>query len=152
MSDPIPFDSATTRLALPLLFTAQAQKEAFHNEALARLDAFVHPCVQGEASAPPPEAVHGDCWLVGEAAAGAWSGREGSLAALQSGQWLFAEPFVGLRVFDLAAGQFALFTGTWQKAAPIEEPSGGLNVDSQARAAIGAVLSALRAAGIFPLA
>jgi hypothetical protein len=55
-----------------------------------------------------------------------------------------------MRVLNLATGQFLHYLGGWQKPAPIEEPSGGLYVDSLARAAIGALISALRAAGIYP--
>lgn len=152
MPDAITFDSATPRLALPLLFAAQAQKEIFHNEALARIDALMHPVVQGEEAEPPNAPENGACWLVAPAAQGAWAGRAGMLAMWQFGQWLFAAPFPGMRIFDASMQQFAIFSNSWRKADPVEEPSGGVNVDSQARAAIEALISALRAAGIFPSA
>lgn len=38
-------DLPTPRLALPLLQPGQAQKEMYHNEALARLDLAVQPAV-----------------------------------------------------------------------------------------------------------
>jgi hypothetical protein len=150
MPDPIAFESATARLRLPLLFAAQAQKEVFHNEALARIDGLLHPSVLGEAEHPPETNKDGDSWLVGPTASGAWSGQQGRLAMRQSGQWLFADPVEGMRIFDRSARQFIMFSDTWQKPENPEEPSGGMNVDSEARAAIGALISALRAAGVFP--
>lgn len=152
MPDPIAFESATARMALPLLFTAQANKEAFHNEALARIDGLLHTAVQGESATPPEASEDGECWLVADTASGAWMGHARSLAMRQSGQWLFARPLQGMRVYDVSTQQYVMFSGTWQKASTIEEPSGGMIVDSEARAAIGALLSALRAAGIFPSA
>jgi Protein of unknown function (DUF2793) len=150
MPDPIVFAPATTRWGLPLLFAAQAQKEVFHNEALARIDGLLHAAVLGEAEQPPASGQDGDCWLVGPVPVGAWSGYQGCLAMRQSGHWLFAQPEEGLRIFDRGARQYLVFSGTWQKPTLVEEPSGGMNVDSEARAAIGALISALRAAGVFP--
>lgn len=150
MSDPFAFDSFTARLHLPLLFAAQAHKEVFHNEALARIDGLLHPAVLGEASQPPLTSAEGDCWLVSPTPTGAWTGLSGCLAMHQSGQWLFAAPVAGMRIYDRATRQFIVFSDTWQKATKVEEPSGGMNVDSEARAAIGALISALRAAGVFP--
>ena len=152
MPDLIDFGSATARWNLPLLFASQAQKEFLVNEALARIDALSHPVVLGEASSPPGSPAEGDGWLVTSPATGAWAGAEGTIAVRQIGQWVFLTPADGMRVFDTSSQQFALFSGTWQKAEEPEEPSGGLVVDSEARAAIGALILALRAAGIFPSA
>ncbi|HLZ79899.1 MAG TPA: hypothetical protein VKQ09_11235 [Sphingomonas sp.] len=41
---------ATTRFALPLIAPGQAQKELFHNEALARVDALLQPSVRHRAT------------------------------------------------------------------------------------------------------
>jgi hypothetical protein len=94
----------------------------------------------------------GECWIVAAPAEGDWAGREDRLALRQQGQWLFVDPRPGMLVYDASLGQFRWFSGTWQKAEQVEEPSGGLIVDSEARAAIGALISALRAAGICPSA
>ena len=45
--------SQTTRLQLPFIVTAQAQKEVTHNDSLQRLDAFIMPVVQEILNTPP---------------------------------------------------------------------------------------------------
>ncbi|MET1755022.1 DUF2793 domain-containing protein [Novosphingobium sp. RD2P27] len=150
MPAPISFDSATTRFSLPLLFAAQAHKEVFHNEALARIDALLHAAILGETNEPSENSNDGDCWLVGATATGAWSGLQGSLAMRQAGQWLFTQPVPGMRIFNRSADQFWVFNEGWQKPATIQEPTGGQVVDSEARAAIGALISVLRASGVIP--
>jgi hypothetical protein len=149
MSDPLAFASVTPRLGLPLLFAAQAHKELFHNEALARIDALMHPSVEAERDVPPDTPDESSCWLVGPAPTDAWADAAGALAILQGGGWQFAKPVPGMRVLNLETGQFLHYSHGWKKAESIEEPSGGLYVDSHARAAIGALISALRAAGIY---
>jgi hypothetical protein len=152
MTDPIAFASTTPRMLLPLLFSAQAHKELFHNEALQRIDTLMHAAVERQTDDPPSAPQEGKCWIVGSAPSGDWTGHGGEIAIFQTGRWQFADPFPGLQVFNLETMQFVVFFADWQKAEVIEEPSGGLYVDSQARAAIGALISALRAAGIYPSA
>jgi hypothetical protein len=150
MTDPIVYDSATPRFALPLLFAGQAQKEATVNEAHALADALLHCAIEGEASAPPSTPVDGQAWLVGPSSTGEWLGHSGELAFRQSGNWLFAEPRDGLRVFDRASGQDRRFASAWRASVAPVEPSGGTTVDAEARAAIHEIVVALRTAGIIP--
>ncbi|WP_159873618.1 DUF2793 domain-containing protein [Novosphingobium sp. 9U] len=112
----------------------------------------MHAAVEGEISEPPTIAPDGQSWLVTADAIGEWTGHDHAIAMRQAGQWLFATPATGMRVYDRASGQFAVFSSGWQKADAIVEPSGGLMVDSEARAAIGALLLALRASGLLPSA
>lgn len=71
----------TPRLAWPLLIVAQAQKEVTHNEALTLLDALVHATVEaGPLAAPPPEPADGQCWIVGTAPTGDWTGKADAIA------------------------------------------------------------------------
>lgn len=136
---------------LPYLFPGQAQKEAFVNEAFARIDALLQPVVIGERAAPPADPASGDCYLVGEPASGAWIGRERAVAVWAQNQWLFCPPREGARILDLASGALALFSAAegWQRIAAPALPAGGATLDAEARAAIAAMGAALRAAGIF---
>ena len=152
MSDPVMFDSASPRFALPLLYAGQAEKEAFVNEAFALADALLHCTVESEAADPPDLPENGRNWLVAADATGAWSGQDGRLACRQAGNWLFVPPRDGMRVFDRALGQERLFFGSWRKATEPVEPFGGAIVDAEARAAIANVIAGLRALGIVPSA
>ena len=148
MSQPVSFPSASPRHALPFLFVAQAQKEFFVNEALARIDMLLHTAVEGEADAPPVAPADGECWIVGSAPAGDWAGNAGALACWQSGNWLFATPPSGARVFDKATGQQAHFDNGWNRAAAVAAPAGGSVQDSEARTSIAGLIAALASAGI----
>jgi hypothetical protein len=149
MTDPISFTSSTPRFALPLLFAGQSQKEFYVNEAHALADALLHPACEGETADPPATPVEGEGWLVGAAATGDWTGHEGKLASRQSGNWLFVTPTDGMRLFDRSSGQMLLYRGGWQRPATPAEPSGGSVVDTEARAAIADLVTALESAGIF---
>jgi hypothetical protein len=152
MPDPLPFQNATNRFALPLLHVGQAQKEVFVNEALARTDALLHCTVVAETTAPPVDPAEGKAWLIGTGATDAWAGHEGEIALHTGGGWAFIGPRDGMRVFDLAAGREMLFFTSWRKASLPVEPLGGTSVDGEARAAINDLVSALQALGILPSA
>ena len=152
MTDPISFPSATPRFALPLLFAGQAQKEFYVNEAHALTDALLHASCEGEIADPPAVPTEGEAWLVAPGATGDWAGQDGKLAARQAGNWLFAAPTEGMRLFDRSTGQMLLYHGGWQRPAAPSAPGGGAVVDIEARAAIAGLLSALAEAGVFPSA
>lgn len=151
MPQPVITTSRSPRHDLPYLFAGQAQKEAFVNESLARLDALVQPIVIDERDAPPDDPAPGDCYIVGADPAGNWSGRAGMIASWAESQWLFAAPCDGMRVHDLAGSCSALFVAGegWRRVAGPAAPVGGGVQDSEARAAIVAVTLALRSLGIF---
>lgn len=152
MTDPITFASATPRFALPFLFSGQAQKEFFVNQAHALADLLLHPAIKGTTATPPTSPADGDCWLIGSAPTGDWTGHANYLAARQAGSWLFAAPRNGMVVFDEQRGQFIRFTDAWQVAATVAAPTGGTVVDVQAREAIAGLLAAITKAGIMPAA
>lgn len=141
----------TARFGLPLLATAQAQKEITHNEALTLLDALAHAAVEdGPQADPPPTATAGQCWLVDDVATGGWTGAAaGSLAISTAGGWRFVAPRPGMRVLRLADGaQLHFEGGTWVEPGAIANPDGGTIVDSEARAAISALILVLSAQGL----
>ena len=149
MSDPLVFDAATPRLALPLLFPGQSQKEFFVNEALLRADAAIQCVVEGEATSPPVDPQRGQAWLVGEAATGLFSDRENGIAAWTGDGWRFVAPNDGFRVFDRARACFRLFGDTWEVAIAPEPPAGGATIDAESRTAVVSIIERLVAAGVF---
>lgn len=160
---------SSARFALPFLHAAQAQKEVFHNEALMLLDLLTHMRVESATVASPPASpAMGQCWLVPAGGGGDWSGREGQIAAWTEGGWRFLAAVEGMRVLVVDTGVTQLrLPGGWtvENARPdgyyvggdkvvgarqsaIAEPAGGSVADSECRAAVNAVLSALRAHGL----
>lgn len=161
--------SATARFALPLLHPGQAQKELFHNEALTLADALIQSCVEAVGlNAPPSAPAPGQCWIVGESPGGAWAGEAGSIASWTAGGWRFSAPREGMSAWVASEALAACYaSGAWhvgrvtatrleidgeQVVGPrepaIDDPDGGTVVDLEARAAIEAVLDALRAHGL----
>lgn len=148
MSDPLAFTDRSPRNNLPYLFAGQAQKEATVNEAVARIDALLGPCVEGEADSPPASPVEGDCWIVGGGAKGSWAGHVGELAILAAGTWLFAAPQPGMRVFDQSATSHRTWIDGWRSPALPTDPAGGATIDVEARAALAMLLANLREIGM----
>jgi len=150
MTDPVSFDHASPRLGLPLLYTGQAQKEFFVNEALATIDSLLHGAIEAVANTPPATPAEGATWLIGSDPTGAWVGQEGALASRQNGNWLFAKPCDGMRLLDRSTGQDLRYSGGWKRATPPAAASGGTVIDVEARVAIVQLIAALRVAGVFP--
>ena len=146
--------SASARLSLPFLSPGQAQKEFFHNEALQTLDLLVAPAVEeGPRDAPPASPNIGACYLVGASPSGDWVGKSMCIAGYTSGGWRLIQPTEGMTAYVKSTGQTATYReGAWEIAggqlAAIPGPSGGSNVDVEARAAIDQVLAALRHHGL----
>lgn len=141
---------ATARFALPLLAIAQAQKEVTHNEALTLVDALLHAAVEDDSVAvPPADAAPGTCWIAAAGATGDWSGHEGELAIRTAGGWRFVSPRPGMRALRTGDGAALRFDGGgWVAPAPVASPAGGVTIDSEARAAIAALILVLEAQGL----
>jgi hypothetical protein len=159
----------TARFALPYILPGQAQKEAFHNEALARVDAALHGCVAGAPGDEiPSDPAPGESWIVGPGAAGAWAGKAENLATWTDGGWRFIAPVPGMMVWRADAGYPLYWTGAgwsegdWPAAAltiggqqvvgprleTVPSPSGGTIIDAEVRAAVDAIIVALRTHGL----
>lgn len=159
----------TPRFALPFILPGQAQKELFHNEALARIDLALHPAVEAAPVAEPPAGpAEGQCWIVGSPGSGDWEGRDGQLAMWSEGGWRFVAPAPGTIAWNRATSLPLLWDGAqWQdgallcsrlvvngiqvvgaRQAGVPSPSGGTIIDAEARAAINALTAALMSHGL----
>jgi hypothetical protein len=147
----------TARFGLPLLIAGQGQKEITHNEALLLLDAAISCVVERRDLQEPPVAPEvGQCWLVGIGAGGEWVGKAGHVTVWTEGGWRFFLPPDGATLFvKLGKERLRRLAGSWQIDAPTGEigsavasPSGGSVIDSEARAAVDAILDRLKAAGL----
>lgn len=130
----------------------QAQKEAFVNEAFARLDALVQPVIIGVRATPPAVTPSpGDCYLVADGASGAWTGHDRAFAIWAGNQWLYSPARDGGRVYDLASASHLVFSAAagWHQIHAPSPPTGGAVQDIEVRGVIVALLAGLRAAGIF---
>ncbi len=162
-------DDTSVRLGLPLLQTGQAQKELSHNEALVLLDLAVQPAVEAVGTdTPPATPAEGQCWIVGPAPTGAWTGQAKALAGWTGGGWRYVAAREGMTAWSRADGAFARFEGSaWSvgsvrgtqlvlggnvvvgaRRPAIAAPGGGSVIDAEARSALGLVLAALRSHGL----
>jgi Protein of unknown function (DUF2793) len=159
----------SARFAFPFILPGQAQKEAYHNEALVLLDAALHPAVaEGPTATVPADPEEGACWIVGAGAGGAWSGQADRIACWTAGGWRFVAPVPGMRAWNLDLGYWLHWSGTgWsdgdmpaarftiggqQVVGPrlpdVPSPSGGTTIDAEARAALDAVIATLKSHGL----
>lgn len=150
MSELVVFDAMSPRHAFPLLVAGQVQKEFFVNEALARIDALLHPAIEGEVEDPPTEAMPGQCWLAASGATGEWLGREGALATWDGTQWTFCQPVEGMQVHDRSTGRRRVFNGSWNHAERPASPEGGTVADVEARATIQSIIDILATLDLIP--
>lgn len=103
----------TTRLEMPLLQPAQAQKHVTVNEALMRLDGAVNLVLQSVTlKVPPVLAQDGQCWAVPAGAGGDWAGQAGKIAIASNGGWVFMPVAAGMRGFVLDRGLAAVHDGS----------------------------------------
>ncbi|WEK44196.1 MAG: DUF2793 domain-containing protein [Candidatus Sphingomonas colombiensis] len=162
-------DDRSPRFALPLLQPGQAQKETDHNEALALLEIATQAGVKSVAvNVPPPDPVPGECWILGTAPTGDWTGHAGAIAGWTAGGWRFVAPLPGMVVWSIADGVPVRYLASgWRlgeihatrlmvdgvqivgaRRGAIADPAGGANVDNEARDTLRGVLAALREHGL----
>lgn len=118
--------SDTSRLALPLLQPAQAQKHVTVNEALMRLDGLVNLVLASAAIGVPPTIVQdGVCYGVPSGAVNGWSGQSGKVAIGSNGGWVFVSPSAGWRCYVADEGRLAIHNGSgWVLGALSLSPHG----------------------------
>jgi hypothetical protein len=159
----------TARLSAPLIEGGQIDKATTHNEALAIFDLAVCAAVDGFlANSPPASPSVGASYIVGASPIGSWAGQARALAGYTAGGWRFVAPVDGLVALVKASGQFAVYRGgSWElgelrgarlsvagdqvvgpRLAAVADPAGGSTVDTEARAAIAAILDRLRGHGL----
>lgn len=148
MTTPVTFPSTTPRLALPLLYVGQTQKEITVNEGILRTDFLIDSAIEAVVSTPPASPVSGLLWLVGATPSGDFAGKADNLAGWSDGGWQFFAPRNGMRVFDLSLSAFRLYHQGWTFAGVPAPPAGGTTIDSQVRLALAALTDALTTAGI----
>lgn len=86
----------TSKLGLPLVAAAQAQKHVTVNEGLTRLDALVQLTLGSVgATVPPVTPVEGEAHAIGVGATDAWAGQDGQLGLFVNGGWVFLTPQTG---------------------------------------------------------
>lgn len=148
-------DDATARHSLPNLYVGQSQKELTHNEALARIDALLHPVVEAKVTAPPAGLTgssDGLCWLIGSAASGQWAGRSGQVARWSGGSWRYIAPVAGMTVWlDSDDKRLFYIAGAWVEPNAINSPAGGSVIDAEARASVVEILGHLRQISSIPV-
>ena len=123
----------TTRLGLPLMDAAQAQKHVTHNEALMRIDALTHLSVSARVDAPSGGSVEGARYLVSPSPSGVFAGHADQIAIYQDGGWLYLTPKLGWRVYvEDAFSRRVHDGGAWREIA-----SGRLPLDQFSRLGVG---------------
>ena len=103
----------TTRLLLPYILAAQAQKHITHNEALRRLDGLINLTVTDRTrTAPPANQAEGQAHLVAGGASGLWAGWSGDIAVWTDGAWLRLPAQPGWRLWVIDENVMLVQIGT----------------------------------------
>lgn len=140
-----------------------------HNEAVQMLDILAAAAVEEPPrTAPPATPQVGATYIVAAGATGAWVGQDLNLAGFTDGGWRFVTPREGTMAYVVSGSVWSIFReGAWEmgslrgdnvliggeqvvgaRAAAIGVPTGGSTVDTEARSAVGQILSALRTHGL----
>lgn len=116
--------SNTTKLILPLIEAAQAQKHVTHNEALLTLDAIVQLAVSDrDVPVPPGGPEEGDSYIVPAGASGAWAGLENQVLTRQDGVWRARVPRAGWIAWVSDEMSLCVFDGTgWRTLVQVGAP------------------------------
>ena len=118
----------TTRLLLPCILAAQAQKHVTHNEALRILDGLVQLSVlDRDLTAPPGSPADGDRHIVASGGTGGWTGWDLNVALFTDGTWLRLPPRAGWRAWVENEGLLLVYDGAgWIGTTPTDVQNLGL--------------------------
>jgi len=104
---------STTKLQLPYIAAAQAQKHITHNEALRALDAIVQlSVINSNLISPPASPNDGDSYIIAANATGEWLNKDNQVSAWQDNVWIFYEPKEGWLAWNATDGQLYIYTNT----------------------------------------
>ena len=123
---------------------------------------------EGPRTTPPTSPTLGACYIVATSPTGEWAGKQLNIASYTAGGWRFAPPIEGMATYVRSLSLWAVFrSGGWDlgtlrgsnvtiggqqvvagRAAAIPGPASGSVVDTQARSAIGQILTMLREHGL----
>ncbi len=156
----------TTRYALPLLQSGQAQKEITHNEAVARIDTLLHLVVESRRATSPVQ-TPATAWIVAPDAEGDLAGHAGTIIAFDDSGPKFVVPRDGCIAFVRDEARFVHFAGgLWRDGWPtagvtvgeqlllagpivsVSPASGGNVIDAEVRTALAEIVSALKGLGL----
>jgi hypothetical protein len=102
----------TTKLLLPYILAAQAQKHVTHNEALRLLDGLVQMSVSDrDLTVPPGSPAEGDRYIVASGATGDWMGWDDDIALFGDGIWFRLPKQVGWRAWVQDEGMLVVWNG-----------------------------------------
>jgi hypothetical protein len=115
------------------------------------IDALLHMAVEAALSAPPAVTDDdiGKCWIISGVPTGVWANKAGQIAYWIGGSWRFVVPHEGMRLWNRYTRRHSLYIlDQWTTAPSVPNPTGGAVVDSEARAALAAILHYFRLIGI----
>jgi len=113
---------ATTKLLLPYILAAQAQKHVTHNESLRLLDGLVQLSVlDRDLTAPPGSPADGDRHIVASGGTSDWTGWDLNVALFTDGTWLRLPPRAGWRAWVENEGLLLVYDGAgWIGTTPTD--------------------------------
>jgi hypothetical protein len=162
--------STSPDFGVPLIAAQQVQPEVTHNEAVVLLTLIQKGVINATTSTPPGTPTEGDAYIVAGSPTGAWTGKANTIAIFYNGSWKFwpgnnatgtqitpASRHEGMRVYDQSINSLQIFDGSaWQARyllaagtqTAVADATGGSTIDTEARAAINALLSRCRTLGL----
>ncbi len=117
--------SDTTKLVLPIIEAAQAQKHVTHNEALRLLDGIVQlSVIDRDLTAPPGSPSDGDRYIIASGATGDWADSYLNVALYTDGAWAILAPRAGWRAWVEDEGLLLVYDGSGWNGLTVDNATG----------------------------